>query len=131
MNPRKAKETGMETAKDLELDPFIVEDVLSFYWKEVRKTLTKAEQTSVQIINLGSFRVKGPKALKIYLENYKRVAAAKNPSEFQITIGQKMLENKIRIVANLIEVVEKERGDRLTFKIKKNGQSYKGLEEQK
>lgn len=131
MNPKKAKDTAVDTAKELGLSSSMVEDIISFYWKEIRKTLTQAKNNSLIITKVGCFKVRYT-TINNTLENYKRILSSKNPltseTSFQRTKGYKLLEEKIAIINNLLEIREQEKKNMIEFKIKKNAESNKNLE---
>lgn len=58
MRPRKAKEFIPEVAKELNIPEHIVEDVIDYYWQEVRKSLSSLKHVRVHLTNLGDFTIK-------------------------------------------------------------------------
>ena len=58
MNPKKAKQFIPQVAEELSLQESLVEDVISYYWQEVRKSLSKLKHNRVHITNLGDFTTK-------------------------------------------------------------------------
>ena len=58
MNPKKAKQFIPHVAEELSLQESLVEDVISYYWQEVRKSLSKLKHNRVHITNLGDFTTK-------------------------------------------------------------------------
>jgi hypothetical protein len=58
LRPRKAKELIPEVAKELGIPQDIVEDVIDYYWQEIRKNLSSLKHTRVHLTNLGDFTIK-------------------------------------------------------------------------
>lgn len=58
MRPRKAKEFIPTTSKKVELDSLLVEDVVLFYWQEIRKNLSSLNHVRIHLSNLGDFTIK-------------------------------------------------------------------------
>lgn len=58
MNPKKAKDFVSEVADELQLPESLVNDIVVYYWQEVRKSLSGLKNSRVHITNLGDFVVK-------------------------------------------------------------------------
>ena len=58
LRPRKAKEFIPEVAKELNLQESLVEDLIDYYWSEVRKSLSGLKHQRVHLTNLGDFVIK-------------------------------------------------------------------------
>ncbi len=58
MRPKKAKQFIPELASELNLPIEMVEEVISYYWREVRKSLSGLKHTRVHLTNLGDFTIK-------------------------------------------------------------------------
>ena len=58
MRPRKAKEFIPIVASELDIPLELVEEVISYYWQEVRKSLSGLKHTRVHLTNLGDFTIK-------------------------------------------------------------------------
>ena len=58
MRPKKAKDFIPEVAKQLSLPQNLIEDVVSYYWQEVRKSLSALKHSRIHITNLGDFTIK-------------------------------------------------------------------------
>jgi hypothetical protein len=68
LRPKKAKDFIPITSKKVELDAHLVEDVVLFYWQEVRKNLSSLSHVRIHLTNLGDFTIKHWK-LEEKLEN--------------------------------------------------------------
>lgn len=58
MKPRKSKELIPIVAEELGLSQQMVSDVTSFYWQEIRKSLSSLKHSRVHVTNLGDFTIK-------------------------------------------------------------------------
>lgn len=58
MRPRKAKEFIPVTSEKVGVDQSLVEDVILFYWQEVRKNLSSLAHVRIHLTNLGDFTIK-------------------------------------------------------------------------
>ena len=58
MRPKKAKDFIPEVAEQLSLQSSLVEDVINYYWREIRKNLSGLTHTRIHLTNLGDFVIK-------------------------------------------------------------------------
>ena len=58
MIPKKSKKVIEQVSEDLDLPENVVDDIISFYYKEVRKTLSSLEHIKINIDGLGHFVIK-------------------------------------------------------------------------
>jgi nucleoid DNA-binding protein len=58
LKPLKAKELIPETANDLGLSESLVQDIVTYYYQEVRKSLSSLKHARVHLTNLGDFTIK-------------------------------------------------------------------------
>lgn len=78
MKPRKSKELIPNVAKELGVSEEMVSDVTSFYWHEIRKSLSSLKHARVHITNLGDFTIKHWKlderieSLEKFKENFRQ-----------------------------------------------------------
>jgi hypothetical protein len=58
LRPRKAKEFIPKVASKLNLQENLVEDLIDYYWQEIRKSLCGLKHTRIHVTNLGDFVTK-------------------------------------------------------------------------
>jgi nucleoid DNA-binding protein len=58
LRPKKAKEFIPEVAIQTEVSEDVVNTVLSYYWQEVRKSMSSLKHSRIHLTNLGDFVVK-------------------------------------------------------------------------
>ena len=56
MLPKNSKHYILPTAEEVNIDPQIVEDAISFYYSTLRKALIELKCHYIQVENLGSFK---------------------------------------------------------------------------
>ena len=119
LRPKKAKEYIPEVALQLLIQEELVEDVVNYYWQEVRKSLSGLKHPRLHITNLGDFTVKHWKIdekIKM-LENWEENNKQKGLQ--QITARFKTAETLFDL--NAIKKVIQEEGQRKDFiKLHKN-----------
>ena len=58
MKPKKSKDLIPIVAEELNLSQQMVSDVTSFYWQEIRKSLSSLKHSRIHVTNLGDFTIK-------------------------------------------------------------------------
>ena len=58
MRPKKAKEFIPNVAEELNLSEDVVKDVVDYYWRAVRKSLSSLDHSRLHLTNLGDFTIK-------------------------------------------------------------------------
>lgn len=58
LRPKKSKEFIPDVAEKLDLSEDIVKDVLDYYWRAVRKSLSSLDHSRIHLTNLGDFTIK-------------------------------------------------------------------------
>ncbi len=112
MRPRKAKEFIPEVARQSEVSEEAVSAILSYYWQEVRKSMSSLKHSRIHLTNLGDFVIKHWKVdQKIQmLEQFEEKSKLKGLQ--QMTARFKTAENlyELRTLRQLMEE-EKQRAD--------------------
>lgn len=94
MRPKKAKELIAEVASELNVSPDLVKDVTSFYWGNVRKSLSSLSYPIVHISSLGDF----------YFKNWKLEEEIKKYQDIEKDAIDKNLTNRFSVVERLFEL---------------------------
>jgi nucleoid DNA-binding protein len=58
LRPKKAKEFIPNVAEELNLSEDVVKDVVDYYWRAVRKSLSSLDHSRLHLTNLGDFTIK-------------------------------------------------------------------------
>lgn len=110
MNPKKAKDLIPTTAEELGLEEVFLKDLISFYWKEIRKALSDMKGVNVYVHGLGTFTVKHWK-IDDYIERYNRILKYYDEQQdlsFRQFAGRKNIEEELKRITVLKEAVEEE-----------------------
>lgn len=107
LRPKKAKDYIPFVAKELSIHEKLVEDVINYYWQEVRKSLSSMKHSRIHISNLGDFVVKHWKLdeeIKL-LERWEE--SNKQKGIQQMTARFKIVENLLNL-KTVREVIQEE-----------------------
>ena len=75
--PKKASTFYKQTAELCNVPEELVNDLISAYWKEIRKSLSECNATQVNVLGLGVFRAKSWKIKDIIEKNEKIINSLK------------------------------------------------------
>lgn len=119
MRPKKAKEFIPEVAIETSLPEDLIEDIINYYWSEVRKSLSTLKHSRIHITNLGDFTIKHWKIdEKInYVEKWEEKNKLKGLQE--ITARFKTAET-LYDLKNLKKIIEEENQRKDFIKLHKN-----------
>ena len=104
MVPKKANEFKKLTAKDLELSDNLVSDFIDFFWDRVRTNMTQLNHESIQIPNLGTFKVKHWKideTVEKHKETIVRVEGLFSAYKIKVDLADKI--EKLERIKQLVE----------------------------
>lgn len=113
LRPKKSKEYIPVVANELSIHEKLVEDVINYYWQEVRKSLSSMKHSRIHISNLGDFIVKHWKLdeeIRL-LERWEE--SNKQKGLQQMTARFKIVENLINL--KTVKEVIQEEGQRKDF----------------
>lgn len=136
MNPQKAKEFVKPTAEELEVSENLVKDLINFYWKEVRNTISNLIHYNVLLVGLGSFRIKTWK-IDSEIEKHKKIIAsykkAIDGGEFitmQRFASMKEYESRLQNLERVKKIIDKDELKKAEVKKKKDEYYRENMEEQ-
>jgi hypothetical protein len=113
LRPKKAKEFIPIVSKKIELEDSLVEDVILFYWKEIRKNLSSLTHVRVHLTNLGDFTIKHWKVDE-KIESL-TIFKNKNEEEDRQKINERCKVDSSLVELNNIKQVIEEENQRKTF----------------
>jgi len=119
MNPRKPKRIYQEVAEELNIDKDLVEDLVEFYYKDVRSLLSNLEYPRINIESLGHF-VSKPKMVYGSIEKISRILKEHDTSTFKAYHNKKALENKLELLLKLNLKIQDQTEKREAFFKNKN-----------
>lgn len=121
MLPKSHKHFIQPTSEELGLNKNLVEDIVSFYYAELRKTLSNLEFHNVQVESVGTFKVRYnelPKLIKKY-ENHLSIITPDTFSQMSI---KKDIEDKLEKVLRVHSLLKEDFNRKKEFyKQKQNG----------
>lgn len=116
MVPKKARALIDSVSKNLNVDSNLVTLLIDSYWKTLRKTLTNAEYSVVNIRGLGKFKIKKKRLLKLILD-YESILKETPNKDVHISMAERA-NRDLPTLRNLLIKVEEE--DTRCFNIRKS-----------
>lgn len=105
MNPKKVKKIYDIVSEDLNIKKDLVEDLVEFYYKDVRKLLTNLEYPRINVDGLGQFVAK-PKAVEGSIDKITKSLDNHDTSTFKAYHNKKAMENKLELLLKLSSKLE-------------------------
>jgi hypothetical protein len=100
MNPKKSNKLYTEVSEDLNLNEEQVEDIIEFYYKEVRKNLSDLVHPRINLDGLGHFVAK-PIIIKNAISKNKKFLDAQCTDTFAEYFSKKNTKTKLDLLINL------------------------------
>lgn len=129
MNPKKAVNLYKPVSEELDVNENLVEDLVEYAYKTLRKKLSGLEHPRINVDGLGQFVAK-PYTVEKGIETIEKRLINHDTSTFTAYHYKKQLEVKLEAMKNLHELILKEQERKTNFKQTKNETKVKGdLEE--
>jgi len=119
MIPHKAKNLTKDVSEELNLPKTLVDDLIDFYYKEVRNTLSELKEPRINIEGLGQFIVRNT-LVKNSIPKLKKMLDKHDTSTFSAYFNKKMLEDKIASLESIKEKMDSAIERKNQFKKEKN-----------
>ena len=126
MKPKKARLLYEEISEENDLSKDLVENLVDFYYKNVRTLLSELYHPRINITGLGIFTAR-ERIIKKAIPRFERYLLNHDTSTYSAYYNKKMLEEKIEFLNCIKEQIDSEKKRREEFKKVKNG-SKKDLE---
>jgi hypothetical protein len=127
LTPKKSRSFIESTAKELKLNPNLVEHVVDYYWKGIRKSLVELKSPIIQVRSIGEFRLK-VWDLEEQRRRYQLHLDSGDPNKMSFAKHQirKDVEERLKNLNKVMEITsaDKERKEKLKNK-KTNGSIIK------
>jgi|688.fasta_scaffold962898_2 nucleoid DNA-binding protein len=120
MIPKKPKLLYKQLAEETNLNETLIDNLITFYYKEVRSEMSALNHTKIYIDGLGQFIVKSKTVDNLILK-YERIIAKADNYSFS------SYHNKIRLTTRLEELnaiklkLQEDKSKKQNFLIEKNG----------
>jgi 4-alpha-glucanotransferase len=125
MIPKKSSALYKELAEELNCPLELVEDLIQYYYKEIRNNLTNLTHPRLNVEGLGQF-VARPGLVKKSIQRYKKALDSHDTSTFSAYYNKKMLEDKVECLENLDKKLNLAELEKENFKKEKNEKQLKG-----
>ena len=122
MIPRKPKDLYKQVAEDMNISETLVDNFMTFYYKEVRKNLTELKYSKINLDGLGVMTVK-PKTVEGLINKYTCRFDKLNTDTFASYFNKKRIETKLDRLNNIKSILDQEK--QLKEKFLKNKQDGK------
>ena len=99
MQPKNSKHYILPAAEQLELDPQLVEDVVSFYYAQLRKALVDLKYHNIAVEELGIFKVAAGKLPKLIAKYTAHLSILNKESFRQCTIANDIETRRDKVIA--------------------------------
>tara|TARA_S200002703_G_scaffold49279_3_gene42652 strand:+ start:2856 stop:3239 length:384 start_codon:yes stop_codon:yes gene_type:complete len=127
MNPKKARLLYEEVSETEDVPKQLVENLLDFYYKNVRTLLSELYHPRINITGLGLFTARD-RAITKAIPKFEKYLENHDTSTYSAYYNKKMLEEKIEFLHSIKEQIEAEKKRKEQFIKEKNGLK-KDLEE--
>jgi hypothetical protein len=118
MIPKKANSLYKELTKEFDVSEDLVESLIESYYKVLRKKLSNLSDTRINVDGLGHFVIKIQKVKKA-IPHYEKVLKNHDTSTFGAYHNKKSVEEKLELLKNIDEKIDKELTKKKTFKNEK------------
>lgn len=129
MIPKNHKIFIEPTANDTGFNKLLVEDVIGFYYSELRKLLNDIECASIKVEKLGTFKVKPKEIKRLQARLHTHLNALNEPETFNQMRIKKDLEDRLKKVNRIDKLIIQERQRKKEIKEKRNEQDKRNMEE--
>jgi 4-alpha-glucanotransferase len=100
MIPKKSSSLYKEVAESLDCAETLVEDIVEFYYNELRKTLSSLSYPRINVDGLGHFVAKTG-LVKKSIPKYTNILKTHDTSTYGAYFNKKMIENKLELLIQL------------------------------
>lgn len=128
MIPKSHKLFIKPTAEELNCSESLVNDVVGFFYSELRKKLNDIEHPRIKINHLGTFKIKTKELLFLKAKFHAHLNALNNPESFNQMKLKKELEDKIDNLGRVIDILKEESKRKKQIKEKRNEEIQRNME---
>jgi hypothetical protein len=118
MIPKKSSKIYKIVSEDLNIQEKLVEDLVQFYYKELRKKMSTLSHTRINIEGLGHAMVK-PQIVSKAIVRLEKSVKNHDTSTYNAYHNKKSMEEKLVLLKNIIVKLQEEQEEKKSFKEKK------------
>ena len=123
MTPRKVNTLFSSIASETEVSEEAVSDIMSFYWKAVRKELEEPTCINLRLEHFGTFEIRKKQVIYM-IDKYKRIIKHMKPTTYnKHAILASTIEKLGRLEKILVQCEEQEQKKKQIREIQKNGKT--------
>ena len=122
MKPKKSSELYKQVSEDLNIDQDLVESLIEFYYKDVRKLLTNLSYPRINIDGLGHFVARHGIVNKA-IDRISKGLENHDTSTFKAYHNKKAMEIKLNLLESLKKKIDVEFTRKIEFLKTKNNES--------
>ena len=115
MKPKKARLLYQELSEEKDVSKHLVENLVDFYYKNVRTLLSELHHPRINITGLGLF-IARENAIKKAIPRFKKYLENHDTSTYSAYYNKKMLEEKVEFLHSLSSQIELEKKRKDEFK---------------
>ena len=119
MMPKKARQLYQEISEENDLSKDLVENLVDFYYKNVRTLLSELYHPRINITGLGLFTAR-ESAIKKAIPRFENYLKNHDTSTYSAYYNKKMLEEKVEFLQCMSEQIDSEKKRKEEFKNVKN-----------
>lgn len=119
MIPKKSSSLYKDLAEQLNENPNMIQDIVEFYYGELRKTLSSLAHPRINVEGLGHFVAKSGLVRKS-IPKYNKSLENHDTSTYGAYYNRKMIENKLSLLIELEHKISLEEIRKLEFKRSKD-----------
>jgi 4-alpha-glucanotransferase len=113
-------------SEDLNCSESLIEDLVEFFYKDLKENLVSLKHPRINVLGLGHFEVKRYMVNK-HIEKYEKVLLTHDTKTYSSYFNKKRLEEKLDLLKQVSVLVEEELQRKIKF-LKEHGKFTKHLE---
>lgn len=129
MIPKKPKEIIKILSEELDIPQSMIDDIVTLYYKELRKSLSNLEGINYKAPGLGNFIIRGT-GLKKAIKKFEGMDKGMDTSTFMLYHNKRLVAARLEKLYKANEMFQEYLEKKKAFKDKRNGNTKGHLEEQ-
>lgn len=115
MIPKKSNKLYKDVSEELDISNILVEELVEFYYNEVRQLLSNLVFPRINVEGLGQF-VARPKLVRNAIPRYTKILQSHDTSTFAAYYNKKSLETKLELLILLEQKITEQELKKTNFK---------------
>jgi 4-alpha-glucanotransferase len=115
MIPKKSNKLYKDISEELDISNILVEELVEFYYNEVRQLLSNLVFPRINVEGLGQF-VARPKLVRNAIPRYTKILQSHDTSTFAAYYNKKSLETKLNLLILLEQKITEQELKKTNFK---------------